>query len=70
MKAFQIKFKHVSEEYYTAKVSAETEEEAKEKFEEDPFDFLSDEQPYKSDGQGVSIEEIKELKKILRQLGA
>lgn len=64
MKTFKIEFKHTVEQWYIATVEAETKEEAKELFEESPFDYLleEDQDPFDVQGLTLDIEEIKEIK--------
>jgi hypothetical protein len=54
MKRFTIEFKHTVEESYTAIIDAETEDEALELFDDDPFSYLIDGEP--DDVQGLRID--------------
>lgn len=53
MAKFEISFTHTEESDYVAIIEAETQEEALQIFNEEPFDHLKDEEP--SDVQGTEI---------------
>ena len=57
---YYIKFKHVIEETWTAVVNADTEEEAIEMFEDDPYEYVDDEQPEDSQGLEIKIIGVEE----------
>jgi hypothetical protein len=62
MAMYEIKFKHVLEQFYVAEIEAENEDEAREFFDEDPFNFIgSAEEPYDEQGLDVIIEDIKKV---------
>lgn len=62
MKTFEIKFKHTIEETYIATVDAESKEEAKELFEESPFDYVEDQNdPLDVQGLSLVISNIEEV---------
>lgn len=61
MTKFKIKLRHTVEQYYIAIVDAKTEEEAEELFENNPFDYVEDEEPY--DEQSLKIEIVSINKK-------
>lgn len=56
MKKFRVEFKHTVEESYVAYVEAENEKEAKELVNENPFDFVSEEDEEPFDVQDISSE--------------
>jgi hypothetical protein len=60
MEKYRIKFKHTVEQTYCAVIKAKTKDEALEKFDEDPFGFLENEEP--EDEQGLNIEVIETIK--------
>lgn len=63
MTKFKIKLRHTEEQYYIAIVDAKTEEEAQELFENNPFDYVEDEEPYDEQGLKIEIVSINEYKK-------
>jgi hypothetical protein len=62
MTTFKITFKHNVDDFYTATVEAETKEQAIEKFEDSPFDYLleEDEEPFDTQGNTLDIIETIE----------
>ena len=61
MSKFRINFKHTIEEMYEAEIEADTLEEAKAIFDEEPFEHLTDDDPYSVQGLSIEIEEIEEV---------
>jgi hypothetical protein len=59
MKKFEITFDHTIKETYTAIVEAENEDEAKEIFDSDPFEY-AEKYPIDSSGIDMEITDIKE----------
>jgi len=57
---FVIQFKHLVENFYTAKVEADSKEEAKKLFDESPFDYVEGE-PYEEQGIDIEIMDIEKL---------
>ena len=58
MKKFKIEFKHTVEQYYTAIVESETKEKAVEIWEDSPFDYLENDEPYVEQGLKLNIVKI------------
>lgn len=62
MKEYEIKFKHTIEENYTARVKAESMEQALTLFDDDPFAGVEDEESESTQGLRIDILEAKEIK--------
>lgn len=62
MKKFSVEFKHTIEETYVVTVEAETEKEAKELVEENPFEFVEEgQQPIDVQGLNSEIIDVQEV---------
>lgn len=58
---YQIEFKWTVEEYYTTVIEANSEEEAREIFNENPFGYVNEGVPYDKQGLDIEINEINEV---------
>lgn len=56
---YAIEFKHIVEQTYTAIVEAETEEEARNLFDKDPFSNLEDDEPSNEQGLEIIINSVE-----------
>lgn len=62
MKKYEIKFKHVVELEYTSVVYAESESEARDAFENDPFEGVdNDQEPDDEQGLSIQIKSVEEI---------
>jgi hypothetical protein len=58
---FAIKFKHTVEQTYTAIIEAENEVDAIAIFDEEPFEYLEDEEPSDEQGLRIDIIDVEEI---------
>jgi hypothetical protein len=58
---YQITFIHTVEQTYTALIEAESEEEARKMFDDEPFDHLVDEEPSDTQGLEIKITNIEQV---------
>jgi hypothetical protein len=62
MAKYEIKFKHVLEQFYVAEIEAENENEARQLFDDDPFEYVGEGgEPYDEQGLDIIIEDIKKV---------
>ena len=64
MAKFKFDFKHTVEEMYEAEIEADTLEEAKAIFDEEPFEHLTNDEPYDVQGLNIEIEKIEKVEEV------